>query len=460
MVLRNRSRTIGLVIFEGALIYLCGVAALYLRVVTDVNEVFFGQFGWLKLLVLAVIVMSSFYLFDLYDFRMIRQRVLLYVRIMQALGLSAIALALLFYLMPQAIIGRGVFLFSLLLMLTAMAGWRTMAKWLLGHPRLTERVLILGTGENAISLAREVLDRREDGYSVVGFVGDDPAIVGQSLINPCVIGVTADLEHLAALHQADRIVVAFDDRRGQLPVNSLLKLRLGSEIPVEESATFYEKLTKKINIELLRPSGLIFSVCSWWMPLYKKSRALVDFVLSLTGLLLSSPIMLLAAIAIKLDSKGPVFYVQERVGLHNRIFSIIKFRSMFINAEEGGPAWAGEQDPRITRVGRIMRKLRIDELPQFINVLRGEMSIIGPRPERGVFVEMFEREIPYYSQRHLVKPGLTGWAQVCYPYGASFEDAIEKLQYDLYYIKNQSPLLDAIILFETARIVLFGRLSR
>ncbi len=460
MILRNRSRTICLLIFEGLLSYLCGVAATYLRFTTEAGEVFAGRRGWLKILLLVITVQGSFYLFDLYDFRMIRQRTMRHVRILQALGLSAITLALVFYLVPQVTVGRGVFLVSLLLMLMIMAGWRSLAMWLLGHPRLTERVLILGTGQNAVKLAQEVLERRESGYLVVGFVGDDPELVGRSLINPCVVGVMMDLEEVARRHQADRIVVAFDDRRGQLPVDSLLKLRIGAEVSIEESATFYEKLTRKISIGMLRPSGLIFSGSSWWMPFYRRARKLADFFLALIGLLLSAPVMVVTAIAIKLDSRGSAFYTQERVGLHNRIFKIIKFRSMHVDAEPDGPAWAGEDDPRVTRVGRVIRKLRIDELPQFINVLRGEMSLIGPRPEREVFVELFERDIPYYLQRHLVKPGLTGWAQVRYPYGASFEDAVEKLQYDLYYIKNQSPLLDAIILVETARIVLFGRFAR
>jgi len=363
-------------------------------------------------------------------------------------------------LVPQVIIGRGVFSVSLLLMLFVMAFWRYMATWLLGHPRLNERILILGTGQNAIKLAKEVLDRRENGYSVIGFIGDDHHMVGQSLINPCVIGITGDLEKIVSSHQADRIVVAFDDHRGQLPVDILLKLRLGAELSIEDSASFYEKLTRKINVGTLRPSGLIFSSSYWWKPLYRKSRNLADLALAIAGLVLSLPVMILTAIAIKVSSKGPIFYVQERIGLHNRVFKIIKFRSMVINAEESGPAWAGEHDPRITSIGSVIRKLRIDELPQFINVLKGEMSIIGPRPERAIFVDLFERDIPYYSQRHLIKPGLTGWAQVCYQYGASFEDAVEKLQYDLYYIKNQSLLLDAIILFETARIILFGRFAR
>lgn len=460
MILKNRSRKLCLLIFEGGLIYFCGVAATYFRFGADAPEVFMTQRGWLKILLLTVIGQGAFYLFDLYDFRMIRQHITLYTRIFQALGLEAITLALIFYMLPQVTIGRGVFLVSLVLMLTVMVSWRLLVMWLLGHPRLTDRVLILGTGEQAIRLAREMLERRENGYSVVGFVGTDPRLVGQSLINPSVVGVIPDLEEITNRYQANRIVVALDDWQGQLPTSSLLKLKFGAEVSIEDSASFYEKLTRKVSVDMLQPSGLIFSASSWWMPFYKRARKIADFVLAIIGLVLTSPLMVVAMIAVKLDSPGPMFYTQERIGLNKRIFKIIKFRSMRVNAEEDGPVWAGEEDPRVTRIGRILRKLRIDELPQFINILRGEMSIIGPRPEREVFVELFEREIPYYSQRHLVKPGITGWAQVRYPYGASFKDTVEKLQYDLYYIKNQSPLLDTIILFETVRIVLFGRFAR
>jgi sugar transferase (PEP-CTERM system associated) len=231
-------------------------------------------------------------------------------------------------------------------------------------------------------------------------------------------------------------------------------------VAVEESASFYERLTGKISTEMLRPSSLIFADGSRLRRSYKRVRALGDAVFALIGLVLSLPLMALTAIAIRLESRGPILYTQERVGAHNRTFNIIKFRSMATDAEKDGPVWAGKSDPRVTRVGRIIRKLRIDELPQFINVLRGEMSFIGPRPERPIFVTQLEDTIPYYSQRHLIKPGLTGWAQIRYPYGASVEDAIEKLKYDLYYIKNQSPMLDAMILFDTIRIVLFGRGAR
>jgi sugar transferase (PEP-CTERM system associated) len=457
---RNRSRLLCLLLFEGALTCLCGVAALFIRFHGEALAVLFEQQGWTKILLAMAVIQGSFYLFDLYDLNMIRKRFMLYVRILEALGFASIVLAVIFYALPDLMLGRGVFFLSLSLMLTITTFWRVFALWLLGHPRMAERVLILGTDQNAVNLAREVLDRREQGYEIVGFIGDDPALVGQSLINPKVVGLTSELEQLVHAHRADRVVVAIDQRRGRLPLDALLKLKMPDVVAIEESVSFYERLTGKVSIEMLRPSWLIFSGKTQSFRIYKRLRRLVDIVWAVTGFVLSSPLMLLTAAAIKLDSRGPVLYTQERVGKHNRVFKIVKFRSMRTDAEQAGPVWAGASDPRVTRVGRVIRKLRIDELPQFINIIRGEMSFIGPRPERPVFVEQLEREIPYYSQRHLVKPGLTGWAQIRYPYGASVEDAIEKLQYDLYYIKNQSLLLDAVILFETIRIVLFGRGAR
>ena len=447
-------------LFESLLTCLCGAAAIYIRFGSEAPELLNSGTIWLKIVVLMLVMQGSFYIFGLYDFSMIRQRATLYMRIFQAMGLASITLAVIFYVIPQMILGRGVFFVSLLLMLSVMSFWRVFARWLLGHPRFAERVLILGTESAAVNLARDILERPEVGYKIVGFVGDDPMLLGKSLINPSVIGLTSELEDVVRRYQPDRIVVAVTERRGRLPLDPLLKMKLEDAIAVEESASFYERLTGKISTEMLRPSWLIFSQGTRRSRAYKQARRLADIILAVFGFALSLPVMILTAIAIKLDSRGPVFYRQERVGIRNRVFKIIKFRSMRTDAEKDGPVWAGESDPRVTRVGRVIRKLRIDELPQFVNVIRGEMGFIGPRPERPVFVEQLEREIPYYSQRHLVKPGLTGWAQIRYSYAASLEDAIEKLQYDLYYIKNQSPVLDAIIMFETIRIVLFGRGAR
>lgn len=460
MLSRNQSRTLSLMILESMLTCCCGIVAVYIRFDSDAPNVLIAGRGLLKILLMIVVAQASFYLFDLYDFREIRKRGVLYVRTLQALGLTSIVLAAVFYAFPEMLFGRGVFLISLLFMLSTMILWRVFLMWLLGHPRLAERVLILGTESNAIELAREALDRPEQGYNIVGFVGDDPKLVGQSLINPTVLGLTVDLQEIVDRYHINRIVLAINERRGRMPLDSLIEMKLRDGLAIEESDSFYERLTGKISNGTLRPSWLIFSGPSRRMLFYTQLRRLLDVTLSIVGLVLSLPIMAMSALAIKLDSRGPILYRQTRVGQRNRTFTIMKFRSMRVDAEPDGAVWAEEGDPRVTRVGRIIRKLRIDELPQFINIIRGEMTFVGPRPERPEFVARLEREIPYYSQRHLVKPGLTGWAQIRYPYCASVEDAVQKLQYDLYYIKNQSLLLDVVTMFETVRIVIFGRGAR
>src|SRR5262247_1631879 len=460
MISKNLTRPLALLIFEGALIYSCGVMAIYIRFGAETPGALGAELGWLKTLPAPILVLASFYLFDLYDLRRIRRLGALLLRLSQSLAVGGTALALMFYVWPQMRPGRGAFPLSLLLTLALIAAWRSLARRLLSHPRLAHRVLILGVGQDAVTIARETLMRREAGYDVIGFVGDDPAQIGKSLINPSVVGVMSDLEAVVGRHRPDRIVIAMPYRRGRMPLDLLLKLKVRDGVTLDEADAFYEKLTGKIGVERLRLGQLVFADASRWTRLYKRARRMMDVALSIIIGLLTSPLMLLTALAIKLDSRGPIFYLQERVGLHNTTFRIVKFRSMHADAEANGPVWAGEGDSRVTRVGRWIRKLRIDELPQLFNIIRGEMSLIGPRPERPVFIKQLEQRIPYYSERHLVKPGLTGWAQVRYPYGASLEDAREKHQYDLYYIKNQSPMLDALILLETARIVLFGRFSR
>src|SRR5262245_50364819 len=361
------------------------------------------------------------------------------------------------------LIGRGLFLISLACTLSIALVSRLISGWYTEHPQLgiRERVLILGSGNLAIETARATLERPGSGFSVVGFVDDKPELLGVSLINPKLIGLTSDLEGVVDSYRVDRVVVAVEDRRGKFPVAGLLRLRLSGRVAVEESACYYERLTGKIATEMLRPSWLIFSRGGRSTELEQKLRYIANVTAAGICLLACLPLILVTAIAIKLESRGPIFYLQTRVGRDNRLFKIIKFRSMDALAEkESGAVWASVGDPRITRVGRIIRKLRFDELPQFINIMRGDMNFIGPRPERPEFVSELSAEIPYYSERHLVRPGLTGWAQVRFPYGASLDDAAEKLRYDLYYIKNQSWRLDAMIVFETIKLVLFGRGAR
>jgi sugar transferase (PEP-CTERM system associated) len=257
----------------------------------------------------------------------------------------------------------------------------------------------------------------------------------------------------------DRIIVALDERRGKLPLDQLLDCRLRG-VRVEEGIAFSEYLSGKLTVENLRPSSLIFSNGFKRSQIFKQFKRYIDIGASLLTLIFSLPCILAISIAIYLESKGPIFYRQDRVGQDGRIFSLLKFRSMRVNAEGDEPVWAGITDSRVTRVGKVIRKLRLDEIPQVVNVLKGEMSFVGPRPERPFFTEKLTKDIPFYSYRHTVKPGITGWAQICYPYGASKEDALEKLKYDLYYIKHMSPYLDFMILLETFKTVLFGRGSR
>jgi sugar transferase (PEP-CTERM system associated) len=275
-----------------------------------------------------------------------------------------------------------------------------------------------------------------------------------------VIGDCSHIHEIASIRGVDRIIVALEERRGNLPTEELLQCRMQG-ISVEEGIAFYEHLTGKLFVEKAYPSFLIFSDGFIRSAYHHGVKTAMDLVLSLFGLIVSLPLMALIGLAIKLDSRGPVFYQQERVGEHGKTFMLLKFRSMRVDAEkETGPVWAEKEDIRVTRVGRILRKLRLDEIPQMINILRGEMSFVGPRPERKHFIGRLKDEIRFYEKRHMAKPGITGWAQIEYPYGASQNDALEKLKYDLYYIKNMSLFLDLIILFRTVKIALFGRGAR
>ena len=434
------------------------IGAVYLRVgVAGAPYELIEKYGYFKAGFATTFCLAAFYLFDLYDFIVMHDRRELMLRLMQALGLAWIALAVSFYAYPRLMLGRGVSVIALPMALALMAGWRISIHWFLGHPDFGERILIVGSGNLAVEVARQVLDRPDAGYRIVGFVGTDSELLGKSLINPRVIGLTEDLDEIVKREGIDRIVVAMGERRGQLPTDKLLKLSLAGDVSVEEGATFYERVTGRVSLNMIRPSWLIFSGRGRQARLAGIIRNGVHRLVALTGAVLSLPLVVLTAILIKIDSRGPVFYKQERVGKNGRPFVLTKFRSMKLDAEKAGPVWANKADERITRVGRIIRKIRVDEIPQFWNILRGEMNFVGPRPERPHFVAQLAQEIPYYEQRHLIAPGLTGWAQINYPYGASIEDARQKLQYDLFYIKNHSLFLDAIILFETIKIILFGR---
>ena len=457
-VLRLNGRTVLLIIAEAILVYGSIVGAVFLRVGTeDANFELVMRNGLWKAGVATVFCLAGFYLFDLYDFVLMHDWRELVLRLVQAMGFAWIALALTFYLFPDLMLGRSIWAIWLPLALFLMAGWRVLIYWAWGRPGFGEKILIVGSGDSAVEIAREVLSRRHAGYRVVGFVGTDSELVGKSLINPRVIGLTDELGEVVKRENVDRIVVAMGERRGQFPTDKLLQLSLAGHVSIEEGAAFYERITGRVSLSMIRPSWLIFTGPGRKARLASVSRNVVHRLAALVGAILSLPIVIVTAILIKLDSRGPVFYKQERVGKNGRTFVLTKFRSMRVDAEADGPVWASKGDDRTTRVGRVIRKIRVDEIPQFWNILKGEMSFVGPRPERPHFVAQLAQEIPYYEQRHLIAPGLTGWAQIKYPYGASIEDARQKLQYDLYYIKNHSLVFDAIIVFETIKIILFGR---
>jgi sugar transferase (PEP-CTERM system associated) len=395
-----------------------------------------------------------FYYNDLYDLNVVHSNRELVVRLLQAAGAAAIVLAFAAVFAPSLILDPGTFVTALGVFVVAVLTWRVTFNYLSRDPQFEERVLILGTGQTARRVAQQIGTQQDFAYRLVGFVEDDEDLCVRQ---HDILGGVNDIDHLVAQKRIDRIVVGVSDRRGRLPIEQLLRAKL-SGVRVEDATTTYERLTGKILIDDLKPSWLIFSDgfrASRWTRFVKR---MLDLSLSLIGFIVASPLMLLTALAVRLDSAGAALYSQERVGEDGRVFRIYKFRSMRIDAEQAGsPIWATDKDPRVTRVGRFIRLTRLDELPQLWNVLNGDMSFVGPRPERPYFVEQLAREIPFYLQRHAVKPGVTGWAQVKYRYGSSIEDAMEKLRYDLYYIKHLSIFFDLTIVLDTVKVILFGK---
>ena len=322
-----------------------------------------------------------------------------------------------------------------------------------------KRVLILGDGKLAHDLARVLVYDRSHRFDVVGFLSSDQSRVGARLVNPTVVGTVDQLFELSEYHQVHIIVVCVEDRRGAMPLAALLDVK-SMGIEVVDGHRMYEEECGRLSIDELKPSFLIFSAGFKRKPVIMVLKRIGDLVGAFIGLAFLTPLMSVIALCIKWDSPGPILYRQTRVGLHGYPYVLLKFRSMRVNAESDGVQWAKPGDSRITKLGYWLRKLRLDELPQFINVLKGEMSLVGPRPERPHFVQHLRKQIPYYDLRHTVRPGITGWAQTCFQYAASLEDSHVKLQYDLYYVKNLSLWLDLKILFRTVRVVLQGSGAR
>lgn len=412
-----------------------------------------------RALVIMVVVQLSYYYFDLYNMKKNQRNVTLISQVLQSLSVSFILLAVLYYFIPDLFIGRGILLINLSLIAVISINWRIFYNYLMATSRFGQRILVIGTSALAINIVKMVLQKKDAGFQVVGFISYDHERVGTPLVNPGIIGDHSNIIELVKKEKIDRIIVALEERRGKFPAPELLACKM-SGISVEDGLQFYEHLTGRLQVEHLKPSFLIFSEGFRNSKPSLFAKRITEVSLSLIMVFLLSPLMALIALLIKIDSRGPIFYKQERSGWNGKVFRLIKFRSMAQDAEANGAVWAKVKDDRVTRVGRFLRSSRLDELPQLINVLRGDMSFVGPRPERPCFVEELRKKIPYYDQRLAVKPGITGWAQIRFPYGASVEDAREKLKFDLYYVKNMSFLFDLMIIFETVRVVLLVRGSR
>ncbi|OGQ89478.1 MAG: capsular biosynthesis protein CpsE [Deltaproteobacteria bacterium RIFOXYC2_FULL_48_10] len=453
-------RNIIFFILEGFIIF--GSVLLATVLLTYSNSYLYDVFLVLRILLITLICQICLYYNDLYDFDVSSTFTETGIRLLQALGITSIALAFVYFFFPIAIIDQKVFILSIVFLLIFIIGWRLLYIQILNKGIFNEHIIIIGSSSLAVDIYKEIAGTIDCGYTVSVLIPDseDEAYPMDLPDHVMVRKDKKELCRIASEMGIQKVVVALKERRGAFPTDELIRCRTAG-IEVIEGSSFYEMLTGKVLVTKINPSWLIFS------PGFRKSRPqaffkrIEDIVLSSIMLILFSPLFLVVAFLIKIDSKGPVFFSQDRVGLHQKEYMMHKFRSMRADAEKlTGPVWAQDNDARITRVGKFIRKFRIDELPQLCEVFTGKMSLVGPRPERKHFTDELEKQIPFYSQRFNVKPGLTGWAQVCYDYGATLEDAIEKLNYELFYIKNMSLAMDVIIILRTVKTVLFGRGAR
>jgi len=449
---------------EGSLIVMSLVCAAKLRFWNSPAEFGFyvalPDFAVQSAIVVGV-CLACFYYNDLYDLSAGSGSMDQVLRVEQSLGAASLLLGLLYFLLPNLLLSRGVFIIGMILVTVLLVLSRKFldGAWQLSSP--LQRIVILGTGALALELAREVTRRADLGMKLEGFVsGTALPADSEKIFGFPILGSAMEMEAIAQRGAISRIIVALENRRGVLPTRELVTLRVQG-VRVDDASSVLSALTGRIPLHAVKPSWFVFSDGfhrSKWNELLKRT---LDLAAGIVGLLLSLPIMTLVAVAILLDSKGPVIYRQTRVGRMDRCFDVMKFRSMRVDAEKkNGAQWATKNDARVTRVGGFLRKYRLDELPQFLNVIRGDMSFVGPRPERPCFVEELRKQIPYYDERHSVRPGITGWAQVQYSYGASVEDAFNKLEYDLFYLKNTSLSFDLAIILKTVKIVISGHGGR
>ena len=421
--------------------------------------------NWLffQILFITIVCQVCLYYNDLYDFNVARSFNEMSLQLLQAISVAAVLLVIVCLIFPTFTINARIILLGVSFLILLIASWRYGYLLILNQGLFNQKILLVGSGDLTRKIKKEISARKDCGYTIAFEIPEaaDDANCGHEITTEwCCQANLHSLCELALDLGIKKIVVGLTERRQKFPAKELLKCRVEG-IDVLDGNSFYEMLTGKLVVSAINPSWFIFSDGFRKSTSRRLLKRTLDFLFSFVMLILFLPLMALIAVLIKIDSKGPVFYTQERIGERGKTFRMLKFRSMVCDAEkECGPVWAKSDDQRITRVGRIIRKLRFDEIPQLWNVLKGEMSFVGPRPEREYFVDQLKKIIPYYSERLTVKPGISGWAQVSYGYGASVEDAIEKLNYDLFYIKNFSVYLDLMIVLKTIKIVIFGSGAR
>ncbi|EIM63608.1 sugar transferase, PEP-CTERM system associated/exopolysaccharide biosynthesis polyprenyl glycosylphosphotransferase [Desulfobacter postgatei 2ac9] len=444
---------------EGCVIFSCFL--LSTAILTVSNSYWFDLMLILRIFLITAILQTCLYYNDLYDFDIASQIPEIIIRLLQSLGVASIFLAGVYFLFPLVIIDQKIYILSVCFLIFFIIFWRIGYLHILNKGMFNHRIIILGSSKLAKDIYKKITRTIDCGYTVCAVIPDEPDKETDRLPENLVVKQKdKTLGEISKIYGINKIIVAFKEKRGRFPTQELINCRTDG-IDIISGSAFYEMLTGKVLVREIEPSWLIFSK-GFHKSLFKAAmKRMQDIILASLLLILLSPLLIIVAILIKMDSKGPVFFAQDRVGGGKKEYMMHKFRSMVQDAEKlTGPVWAGNNDNRITRVGRVIRKYRIDELPQLWEVLRGTMSLVGPRPERKFFTDQLEKQIPFYAQRFNVKPGLTGWAQVCYDYGATVEDAVEKLNYDLFYIKNMSFALDMVILLKTVKTVLFGKGAR
>jgi sugar transferase (PEP-CTERM system associated) len=455
-------RNILFVIGEAFLIYISMLIAFLFFSMT--KSILFDRLLILKIFLITVVCQVSMYYNDLYDLNVADNFTEVSIRLLSSLGVASMVLAFIFLISPMTIVEPTVFYISVGFSILLIVSWRFCYMIILKRGIFNKKTLLLGSGDLAQKIINEISKNKDCGYSLTinfhYYPEETGCISGKNKETAFYDKDNNSICEIVEELDINKIVVALSEKRGKLPTKELLKCRVKG-IDIIEGTTFYERMTGKIIVDQINPSMLIFSEGFRKSHVRRFIKLIVDLSLSFVLLILLSPLFILTVVLIKIDSEGPVIFSQERVGKNRKTYLIYKFRSMIADAEKQcGPVWATDDDDRITRIGKIIRKLRVDEIPQLVNVLKGDMSFVGPRPEREFFVNKLESIIPYYQERFTVKPGITGWAQVRYGYGASVEDAIEKLNYDLFYIKNMSISMDLMIIIRTLKIVLFRKGAR